>query len=494
MAYSKTPSYLWKNRTGLYHFKLGIPAELQEHYPHEKTGKPKTHIVVSLETHDRRQADKSKLLLLMKYRGEFARLTSSSDKAQMGPLMQKVERIRNDRARLNQAQSNGWSNDQVGEDIGLTLETEIAYDQLLKVHGEEIAERALAKMVYPDRLSMREGLGTLVKAADVTAGTLSSYRMVVDELLHFMGAHDCYPEEVTEDVALRYVDSLNAGTLSIASKSKRLGGLRSLWKHMNKRKGWRRNPWRDHILTKPQRAIINGEEQAEIAVRPFTDEEAVRLFTLEEPKDNRKRRYTRGLFRELYALGFITGMRLNEIASLRRKDVTRLDNAWRVVNIRKGVGKTSAAERQLPVCHPVALAILDSRLMVEGKPESLLFAECTPDKAESKPGKKVGDAMSNERMSKLGFTPREVDFHSTRRNFATLLEQQSRGDAVAQQRYFAHDVPTLMHRVYSGGTGIQKLKSVVEGLRYSADVEEAFWLAVTEGNPKGFPRENLSGL
>lgn len=90
--------------------------------------------------------------------------------------------------------------------------------------------------------------------------------------------------------------------------------------------------------------------------------------------------------------------------------------------------------------------------------------------------------MSNERMSRLKFTPREVDFHSTRRNFATLLEQQSKADPQAQLRYFGHDVPTLMHKVYSGGAGVEKLKTVVEGLSYPASVEEALRLASLAAN------------
>ena len=88
--------------------------------------------------------------------------------------------------------------------------------------------------------------------------------------------------------------------------------------------------------------------------------------------------------------------------------------------------------------------------------------------------------MSRERLGPLEFTS-EVNFHSTRRSFATLLEQESKADTLAQQRYMGHDIPTVMHRTYSGGAGIVKLKQVVSGLKYSASVEMALKLAQPAG-------------
>lgn len=480
MVYRKTPSYLWQNRTGLYHFKLGIPAELRKFYTDEKTGKPRTHIVVSLETHERAIAEKRKLPLLLEHKAAFERLTREGTGKPDSALMLKVERIREDRAKLAAVHHSEWTDEHEGLDIGLTIEVENTYHELKAALGEDEAERALTKMNYPDRKTVGEGLTSLIQdsSGDKTDGTISSYKMAVGELLAFMKVQDCYPESVTDAVALLYVDKLNEGTLSVSAKNTRLGALRALWKHMSKRPGWKHDPWKGHSLTKPKKATAEGENEEATEVRPFTEDEIVRLFTLEEPKDNRQRKYTRSLFRQLYALGFITGMRLNEIASLRRMDVSKLDETWRVLSVRKQVGKTAAAERQIPVCHPVALAIIDARMAEPGEPQELLFKECTPEKAGTKPGKKVGDAMSNERMQRLQFTPREVDFHSTRRNFATLLEQQTEADPIAQQRYFGHDVPSLMHRVYSGGAGVEKLKKVVTGLTYPAAVEEAIRLAI----------------
>ena len=61
MAFSKTPSNLWRKKPGeLWHFKLGIPAALQQHYPSDTPGKFKTHIVQSLHTHNRTEASPSR--------------------------------------------------------------------------------------------------------------------------------------------------------------------------------------------------------------------------------------------------------------------------------------------------------------------------------------------------------------------------------------------------------------------------------------------------
>lgn len=369
--YRKTPSYLWKNRTGLYHFKLGIPAELQRFFPDEKTGKLKTHIVVSLETHEHAIAEKRKLPLLLEHKTTFERLTREGTGKPDNALMLKVERIRQDRAKLAEVHHTAWTDEHEGLDIGLTIEVENTYHQLKEALGEEEAEKALTKMNNPDRKTVGEGLASLIQdsSGDKTDGTISSYRMAVGELFTFMEVQDCYPESVTDAVALRYVDKLNEGPLSVSAKNTRLGALRALWKHMSKRPGWKHDPWKGHSLTKPRKATAPGEDDEDKDVRAFTADEIVRLFTLEDPKDNRKRRYTRPLFRQLYALGFITGMRLNEIASLRRMDVSKLDEAWRALSVRKEVAKKPASVRQIPVCHPVAIAVIDARMAEPGKPQ-----------------------------------------------------------------------------------------------------------------------------
>jgi integrase len=493
MAFKKTPSYLWRGRTGAWFFKLGIPEELRKHYRDPLTDKPRTHIVESLHTHSHQEAEQRKLPLLLKYRAEFRVLSSGVVTKTINPALALVPALRDEMAAL--AKADHWDDDRrEAQSLALSDEIDRVHREIEKTEGEEAAAIAARRMLYPSKRTLNEALASLTSTSTNKAQTVDTYRMAVRELLGFLKVPDCFPDDVTEAKAYAYVEHLNNGPLSKSSKRTRLSGLGALWQHM-KRRGWPVSPWKDQELTDPKRAPkpsnipLEGDKQDSSAadqsgddeenedVRPFTEAEAIGVFTLPEPADKRKRKYTRALFRELYAIGFTTGMRLNEIASLRRTDVEVLDKQWRVITIPKGIAKTDAGARKIPVCHPVVIAILDSRIEKQKDPKGQLFTECTPGGKDNKASWKVGSAMSNERIQKMGFKPREVDFHSTRRNFATLLEEQPNGDMVAQQRYIGHDIGTLMHRVYSGGSGVEKLKSVVAGLKYPPKLEEAFRLA-----------------
>lgn len=475
MAFKKTPSYLWQGRTGAWFFKLGIPAPLRKHYLDAVTGKPKAHIVQSLGTHKHADAEKLKGPLLAHYRAEFRGYSSGVVTKEINPGQLLVPLLREEVRQLRP---------QDGDlRLALTDAVEQAYKQIKRDEGPEAATVALRRMVHPDKTSIKEALELLIAASPNKGQTVETYRLACRELLEFLKVADCLPDGVTEKKAVAYVDSLNAAEMSLSVKKKRLGGLNQLWRHMRHR-GWPTSPWKDHELTDARKArnvptSKDGEgadEEGSEDVRPFTDEEVIKVFELPTPEDKRQRTYTRPLFRELYALGFITGMRLNEIASLRPMDITALEEGWLLVSIPKTVAKTEAGTRKLPVCHPVAVAILNARVANQKNPKRRIFSECSLGGHDQKPSWHVSKAMSRERITRLEFT-REVNFHSTRRSFATLLEQAQKGDTLAQQRYMGHDIPTMMHRVYSGGAGNEKLKQVVAKLRYSQPVERALKLA-----------------
>ncbi|MGC4059620.1 MAG: hypothetical protein QM749_01665 [Aquabacterium sp.] len=489
MAFSKTPDYLWrKNADAVWHFKMGIPAALRKHYPSDTPGKTKTHVVQSLHTYSRPEAQKLVLPLAAQQMVEFKRLSSGVVTKAINPAHSRVPDIRQSMAQLL---ADGPSGEDDVTALVLYDAIEHTSEQIRKEAGNVAADFAVRRMAQPNKVSLNEALTAFVGVSDSRAQTIGTYHLAVREFLGFLQVPDCFPEDVTDAKAVAYVDMLNAGPLSKSAKSKRLVGLHQVWLHM-RRKGWPHSPWTDHKLTTPAKAPKvpqdesgvdaaekGGDDEDNEDVRPFTDAEAIKVFTLPEPKDKRQRTYTRPLFRELYALGFITGMRLNEIVSLRPMDVSVLDEDWRLVTVPKGVAKTEAGIRRIPVCHPVAVAILDARLKQQEHPKGRLYAECNPGGPDNKPSWHVSKAMSKERLDgkRLGFTS-EVNFHSTRRSFSTLLEQKSLAEPIAQQRYIGHAIPSLMHTVYSGGSGIEKLKKVVEELSYSPALEEALSLAV----------------
>ncbi|HEY4081354.1 MAG TPA: DUF6538 domain-containing protein [Burkholderiaceae bacterium] len=482
MAYQKNPSHLWANRTGLYHFKLGIPEALRKHFPADKAGKLKSHIVESLHTHSRAEAMRLKTPMLAKWMDEFRKLAGGVTTRTINPAQARIPAIRETAARLAEA---GHDADE-GATIGLMYAVEQVHEQIEREEGGQAAALALRKMTEPNALTLHEALALYLSTSTNTQQSRDSCKLAVTELLAFLKVADCFPEDVPDMKASAYVDMLNAGSLSKSVKKKRLSHLNQLWRNM-RRRGWPASPWDGHITTEAQRTVnptsgADGhEDDSEDSedVRPFTDAEALKVLELAPPSDKRKRTYTRPLFRELYALGFITGMRLNELASLRPVDVTVLDKRWRLVSIPEAVAKTKAGIRKLPVCHPVAVAILDARLAAQPNPKARLFSECVVGGPDNKPSWHVSKAMSKERLDlkRLAFTS-EVNFHSTRRSFATLMENSTVSDHIGQQRYMGHAIPTQMHAVYSGGAGVKKLQRIVEKLRYPEEVEEALTLAV----------------
>lgn len=493
MAYKKTPSYLWQKDTGLWHFKLGIPEALRKHYPSGQPGRFKTHIVESLHTHNRAEAMRLKEPLLVKYREEFRRLSGGVVTQTINPARLRVADLREAMVTHREISDADDSDDawDAHSAAALYLDEQIEQvcTQIEREEGAGAAQFAYRRMREPESKTLNDALGLFESTAELKAQSIGAYRLAVRELLGFLKVADCYPDEVPMPKVIAYVDMLNAGPLSKSVKDKRLSNLNQLWKQM-RRRGWPPSPWEGHKVTQPAKvkahepgAGAGGDDDNE-DVRPFTDKEAIRLFTLKAPEDKRRRTYTRELFRELYALGFVTGMRLNELVSLRPMDVTVLDEHWRLLSVPKEVAKKAGSIRKIPVCHPVAVAILDARLARQEDPRSRLFSECVVGGPDSKPSWHVSKAMSRERLDarRLGFSS-EVNFHSTRRSFATLMENSHVVDTIGQQRYIGHAIPTQLHGVYSGGTGIEKLKRIVDGLVYPPAVEEAIRLAEPKLEP-----------
>ena len=364
MAFKASPSYLWRGRTGAWFFKLGIPHPLRKHYLNAVTGKPLTHIVRSLGTHKRAEAERLKVPLLAHYRAEFKGLSGGVATRGINPAQLLVPEIRE-----AMSQRDGNPDDFMLE--VLQDQAEIVAKQIAAEEGDAAGSLAWKRMTKPNVKTVKEALLSLQASSSCKGQTLETYALSCRDLLSFLNLADCFPEDVTDERALAYVDGLNATSLSLSVKRKRLSGLNQIWDHM-KRRGWPPNPWLGHVLTDPGKAkrgaeVADGDDVNE-AVRPFMEAEIVRIFELPAPVDKRARTYTRSLFRELYALGFITGMRLNEIVSLRPMDISALDGDWLLVSIPKAVAKTVAGARKLPVCHPVALAILKARIEAEMAP------------------------------------------------------------------------------------------------------------------------------
>jgi len=458
MAFKKSPSYLWLHSSGMWYLKRPIPPGLQRHYLNEK-GRPRTHVIQSLGTHNRAEAEQRKRAPLRQIEAAFLRLSSG--------IVSKVASQHSERlASLRQSMAEVWKTggDEVEEGVIEDLALEAAR-LLEKEHGTEAASMAYKLAVRPDRLSLREALAERHKGATTREQTKAAEVKALDDLLAFLKVPDCLPEAVTDRKATAYVDELNAGELAHVTKKGRLSCLGRLWS-MKKVKAQlperAPNPWKGHDVKGERRSTDEIPEEA--TGRNWTEVEMVKVFAAPDANDKRRRTYTRPLFRHLHAVGLITGMRLDEITSLRPLDVSPMEGGV-VLNVRKA--KTSAGVRSIPVLHPAAVAIITGRVKAQTDVRGLIFSECVPGGPDNKTSWHVSKAIGKDR-DRLALS--EVTFHSTRGTFMALQENAGT-NVVHVQRYVGHVIDTVMHRDYSKGSTVETLTTIAKVVRYSEAVE-----------------------
>ena len=462
MVYRASPSYLWKHRSGLWFIKRPIPPKLRQHY------EGRSHIVESLSTHNRAEAERLKRPKLRLIEAEFSRHSGGPIRAAAEGAQHKLMLIRESMAEVVER-----DDEERDIDLILTLQgmAEEHAEKVGKAHGPAAADMAYALATRPDKMTLRLALADRHKVASLQEQTKDAETRALDELLAFLQMPDALPEFVTEARAVAFVDHLNDGDLSYSTRKGRLSCLARLWgtrKVKGQLTGGRGNLWHDHDLKGERKST--DEEVEEEAARAWTTDEAVRLFAAPDPTDNRQRTYTRPLFRELHVLGLTIGMRLEEITSLRDRDVTVKD--WGVmVSARKG--KTEASIRTLPVVHPAAVAILKRRKKAcKGDPAARLFAECVPGGKDDKTSHHVSKAMGKDR-DRLKFGP-EVTFHSTRKAWSKLTLELGLQLELRQQ-YMGHESDELIDKTYSQGVGLDTLRrKVAEAIVYPPALEAEF--------------------
>jgi integrase len=470
MPYNKNPSYLWQHSSGCWFIKRPIPPKLQHHYPNEKTGKNLTHLVETLGTHSHAEAEKRKRAPLRLIESTFARLVSGVMSPTLARHHDKLKEVRQQIAESTEADEAriAAGGDELDDPLGIGILEEIAAEvaeQIGKVEGPKAARAAYVLAVQPGTLSLKEALAERHKGASLREQTKAAEVKALADLLAYMKVGDCLPRDVTGTVAMNYVDSLNDGDLSHATKKGKVSCLGRLWSMKKVRTQLRDgapNPWLGHDVKGERKSTdeVNEEESG----RVWTEDEIVKVFTAPDEADRRKRTYTRWLFRELHVLGLVTGMRLDEITSLRASDVGAIKDGLEL-QVRKA--KTKAGIRQIPVVHPAAVAILKARGKAQTDPRGMLFSECAAGGPDNKTSWHVSKALGRDRV-KLGLT--EVTFHSTRGTFMTVQENAGT-NVVHVQRYVGHAIDTVMHKTYSGGSSVATLRAVAGAATYSAAVE-----------------------
>jgi integrase len=248
---------------------------------------------------------------------------------------------------------------------------------------------------------------------------------------------------ITRRVAGRYV-SAELLPKARATAAKYLSTLSRLW-HWLKSKGVaEENPWLDHELPRTQRPLDEKK-------RAFFDDEVSKL--LGGPADR--------TMRDMMMVAALSGMRLEEIAGLRVRDV--LPDRFVVVR-----SKTVAGQRAVPI-HSALVDIVTRRkrgLM----PDDRLFPDVQSASKLGTHGAAFSKAFTKYRRAcGVGVVPNGsrasiIDFHSWRRWFITKAEQAGIVETTIQA-VVGHKRGSVTLDNYSFGPGFELAKKCVEAVK-----------------------------
>jgi len=320
--------------------------------------------------------------------------------------------------------------------------------------------------------TLREAWADWMLSCDLTPGTKAKYGRAFEELLSFLDVRDAVPNAVTGEQARGYVDWLNTKAtnakgepLDPETKRARALALSSFWRYLEHSQlvphGF--NPWPGHVFTGARQKARQEKKE-----RAFCREEMLAL--IHGPERDEGSTYTKRTMLELHVLGFYTAARLDELCSRRIGDFDRVKGGY-VMHIRDA--KTPDGLRDLPVLHPIPVAVIRER--IGKRKDGFLFAELAPGGPDNKRSWQVQKAMG--RYRRILELPMGVNFHSTRRTFATVMERRGVNQQWAT-RYFGHKPEGMMAAVYAQ-VSPENLRKVALEVRYPAKVEQALRKALS---------------
>ncbi|MHU57309.1 integrase [Escherichia coli] len=169
--------------------------------------------------------------------------------------------------------------------------------------------------------------------------------------------------------------------------------------------------------------------------------------------------------RDVIIIGLYSGMRLDEIASIKRDEIVTVEGV-RCFYVSKS--KTKAGVRHIPI-HSLLIGIVDKYLS-QNSGEYMLPQSNKIKRADGKRGPWYSQAFTRLRRSVLPAATDRQCFHSLRGHFITCLDRAG----VPEQRIGAitghteQKAKTEAFRTYSKGAGMQELSRHVELVKYDA--------------------------
>jgi integrase len=196
---------------------------------------------------------------------------------------------------------------------------------------------------------------------------------------------------------------------------------------------------------------VKESKRGKVAVRrPWTDEEVLGIL---------KGMPTGDVLQPLTALGAFTGMRIEEICSMRLEDVT--ENALKVRE-----GKTAAAVRYVPLVPTVRPLVAQ---LVATSTDGFLLSGLLSGGVDNRRSHNVAKRFGRLTRS-LGFTDEATVFHSLRASFAQKLERLGVPETTASL-IDGHSRTGMSYGVYSKGVDEKALQAAVAGVSYGVEVD-----------------------
>lgn len=179
-------------------------------------------------------------------------------------------------------------------------------------------------------------------------------------------------------------------------------------------------------------------------------------FTKDEVEDLHQNALAKGdePLANLILIGAYTGLRIEEICSLKKADVNTDKRSITIVN-----AKTKAGERTIPIHSDIAVKV---EALKQSSSDDFLLSGLTLNK--------YGDRSNaiGKRFGRLKFQlghPETKVFHSIRKTFTTLLENAGITENVAAD-IVGHEKPRITYGLYSGGTQLDLMREAMEKIHY----------------------------
>ena len=221
--------------------------------------------------------------------------------------------------------------------------------------------------------------------------------------------------------------------------------LSALWGFMEMRGTVPVNIW-----LKLSGAVRQSKRGVAAVRRPWTDEEILGILQGMPTGD---------ILLPLTAIGAFTGLRIEELCSMKIAEVT--EDALKVT-----AGKTTAAVRYVPLMPTVRPLVAQLR---EASTDGYLLPGLLSGGVDDRRSHNVAKRFGRLTRS-LGYTDTATVFHSLRASFAQKLERLGVPVSTAAL-ILGHERAGMSYGVYSKGVDVQALQAAVAGLSYGATVD-----------------------